>query len=399
MGWARTRRVVHAMRRHGVGALAQRIRARLHELRRHDLGLETDLRELLDADIRHPPPPRRIAHDGKLVLNWLISNVGYERGGLTGVLRMAVALEQRGHTCRIYLTHSSHSRLTVREQAGLLRADFPQLRAEVLADARAQRPAHACIATAWQTAYVAFNHGAGANRFYFVQDLEPMFFPAGSAAELARNTYRMNLYGLTLGPWLAATLRSDFGMPCSHFDFAADLDQYARVNRGPRSGIVFYARPGTARRGFELGVLALRAFHARRPEQPIHLIGGSVRGWQLGFPCVEHGHLSHTELAALYNRCATGLVLSFTNPSFLVLELLAAGCTPVVNDAPHVRMSLGSEGIAYARPSPAELAAALSSAVDAAGAATRSSASRVASWTASARQVESILLERVSNGW
>jgi glycosyltransferase involved in cell wall biosynthesis len=361
--------------------------------------LEIDAQELIDADLRRPPQPRATPHDGQLVLNWLISNVGYERGGLTGAIRMAAALEQRGHKSRVYITHSSHSRLTVREQADLLRADFPQLRAEVLADARAQRPAHACIATAWQTAYVAFNHAAGANRFYFVQDLEPLFYPAGSAAELARNTYRMNFYGVTLGPWLAATLRSEFGMPCGHFDFAADLAQYADVNRGPRRGVIFYARPGTARRGFELGVLALRAFHARRPEQPIHVVGSSLSGWRLGFPYVEHGHLSHIELAELYNRCSAGLVLSFTNASFLVLELLAAGCTPVVNDAPHIRMSLGSEGIVYAQPSPVDLAAALASAVDARAAGTAPDAPRIASWESSAQQLERILLERVSVGW
>ncbi len=389
------------MRRHGAGVLRQRIGARLYELQRRDLGLEIDVQELIDADITHRLQPRPTAHDGTLVLNWLIANVGYERGGLTGAIRMAAALEQRGHTCRVYLTHCAHSRLTVREQADLLRADFPQLRAEVLAGARTQRPAHACIATAWQTAYAAFNHGADSNRFYFVQDLEPSFFPAGSAAELARNTYRMNFYGVTLGPWLAATLRSEFGMPCSHFDFAADLTQYLDVNRGPRRGVVFYARPGTARRGFELGVLALRAFHARSPEQPIHVVGSSLRGRRLGFPYIEHGHLSHAGLSELYNRCSAGLVLSFTNASFLVLELLAAGCTPVVNDAPHVRMSLGTGGIVYAHPSPVELAAALVDAVDAraTGAVDAPAVPHIASWDASAAQVEQILLDRVSVGW
>jgi hypothetical protein len=70
------------------------------------------------------------------------------------------------------------------------------------------------------------------------------------------------------------------------------------------------------------------------------------------------------ELDDLYNRCVTGLVLSATNVSLVPQEMLAAGCIPVVNDAPHNRVVLDNDAVAYAHATPFELADALSALVE-----------------------------------
>ena len=73
--------------------------------------------------------------------------------------------------------------------------------------------------------------------------------------------------------------------------------------------------------------------------------------------------LSPEGLNELYNRAAAGLVISLTNMSLLPLELLAAGCIPVVTDGEHNRAVSDNPYIAYAPTSPHALAQALNDVV------------------------------------
>ena len=82
------------------------------------------------------------------------------------------------------------------------------------------------------------------------------------------------------------------------------------------------------------------------------------------FAFTNHGHLPADELAALYNRCRAGLVLSLTNLSLLPAELLAAGCIPVMNDGENTRASCDSPCARFARPEPRALADELGAVVE-----------------------------------
>jgi glycosyltransferase involved in cell wall biosynthesis len=255
---------------------------------------------------------------------------------------------------------------------------------------------HALFATSWTTAYPVRNARVNAPKFYFVQDFEPWFFPVGSESVLAENTYRFGLYGITAGGWLAQKLHDDYGMQCDHFDFGSDYGRYTYVNSGPRDGIFVYGRPVTERRGFHLAVLAIDQFHRMCPKYEIHMAGWPVKGWQLPFPFVDHGVMPLDELNDLYNRCAAGLVLSLTNFSLLPLELMAAGCIPVLNDGPNNRLVSNNPYLVYARPTPRGLAEALASVVgqpdlpEKARMASQSAAGL--SWDESCKQLERIML-------
>ena len=85
---------------------------------------------------------------------------------------------------------------------------------------------------------------------------------------------------------------------------------------------------------------------------------------KLPFRAVDHGFLNPTQLNELYNRCVAGLVLSATNVSLVPHEMLASGCIPVVNDAEHARIVLDNDHVAYAPPTPFELANALNTLVE-----------------------------------
>ena len=48
-------------------------------------------------------------------------------------------------------------------------------------------------------------------RLYFIQDFEPLFYPAGAEYVLAEETYRFGFRAITVGPMLADLLRDRFG--------------------------------------------------------------------------------------------------------------------------------------------------------------------------------------------
>jgi glycosyltransferase involved in cell wall biosynthesis len=317
-------------------------------------------------------------------------------GGHTTMFRMISALEQAGHVCVVYLDDRHGWELE--QHRATIRGWWPWVRADVRDAAAGIEHAHAIFATSWDTAYKVLASPARGARFYFVQDFEPWFHPAGSEALLAEATYRFGFHGVTAGRWLAETLRRDYGMPADHFDFGRDAG-YALDRNAARTGVCFYSRPETPRRAFELGLVTLDLFAARHPEVEIHLYGRAVK--RPPFAAVDHGLLTPAGLNDLYNRCVAGLVLSATNVSLVPHEMLAAGCIPVVNDAEHNRVVLDNPEVVYAPATPFELADALSALVErragerAAAAEAAAASVRDASWDQAGRTVERIVREVV----
>jgi glycosyltransferase involved in cell wall biosynthesis len=272
------------------------------------------------------------------------------------MFRIIEQLEHHGHTNRVYVYDRYHGDLV--SHAATIRHLFPKVRGEIGDATQRMAPCDAVFATAWPTAYVVRNSALDARRFYLVQDFEPSFYPAGTESLLAETTYRFGFHGVAIGAWLAEKLTQEFGMDCTHFEFGCDTSRYFLTNTMSRQEIVFYARRGVHRRGFELGILALELFSRWHPKVRIHLFGEPIR--RLPFPFQSHGVMSPDELNVLYNRCAAGLSLSLTNISLIPLELLGAGCIPVVNDAPHNRGTVKNPYVKYASATPEGLAKALS---------------------------------------
>ena len=71
------------------------------------------------------------------------------------------------------------------------------------------------------------------------------------------------------------------------------------------------------------------------------------------------------KLNTIYNQCNAGLSISFTNVSLVALEMLAAGCIPVVNDTVQVRIDLNNPFVRYTPAYPSALASELEAIVDA----------------------------------
>ena len=364
-----------------------------HKFKIHFLA---DYSDILKANWNEKPyNPRTKKVSSPLTVNWVMSPPR-SGGGHQNIFRFIKYLEDRGHGCQVYL-YSVKDRPTLTELKEGMQGHYPPTRAaqtmQWLDDEMA--PADAVLATGWETAYAVFNDKTEARKFYFVQDFEPYFYPAGSEYVLAENTYRMNFYGITAGGWLPRKLKNEYGMECDYYDFGSDPGLYKFENTKPRKEVFFYARPVTVRRGFELGIMALELFHQKRPEYTITLAGWDVSEYQIPFPYKNLKTLSLGELSEVYNQCAAGLVVSLTNMSLLPLELLACGVIPVMNDGPNNTEVSNNRYIKYAHASPDALAEALIETVDRKDLPTyakkASESVRELSWEKSCQKFEQIL--------
>jgi len=352
----------------GLRAKVDALTAEVRELRTLDKPLHVfwpvRTEDLLALDSGNAPaarPSRR--HQPPYLFNWVLPPMGPASGGHVDIFRTIAYLESRGHRCRVYFDDPLNGGSLEGVEAAM--TGYPSIQADLHYNATTMEPCDAAFATSWHTAYPLRRFVDAAKRFYYVQDFEPYFEAAGTYSNLAANTYRFGFHGLTLGTWLADKLSGEYDMKCDAFDFGVDGEQYMLRNPQPRRKVMFYARPTSARRGFELGVLALEHFHGLHPECEIEMVGGDIDRYELPFPCNRNGVLTVDQLCELYNQCAAGLVVSFTNMSLLPLEMLACGCTPVTNDSPNTRFVEYAEKLRFAQATPIALAEALAAAAEA----------------------------------
>jgi glycosyltransferase involved in cell wall biosynthesis len=350
----RYRQVRNVWKAEGARGLSHRIRKLVAErVSPKDITMPVRPKDVVEADLARPiragflePIP-----DKPRYINWVTIPAGPGSGGHTTLYRIVKYLEAHGYVNRVYFYDVHHVDHQYYESILRNYYGFNGFVGEV---DDGMEDAHAIVATSWPTAYPVFNARCAGKRFYFVQDFEPYFYPAGALRVLAENTYRMGFHAITAGRWLSEKLRAEFSMEADHFEFGSDTAAYNRLADSQRNGVAFYARPEVARRGFELGLMALEIFAKRRPEIELHFYGDKMG--RLPFAFINHGRVTQDQLNNIYNRCYAGLSLSLTNVSLVPHEMLAAGCIPIVNDADHNRIVLDNPYVRYAPLNPHALA-------------------------------------------
>lgn len=338
-----------------------------NDKRKHAINTGAIYDEILIADPSKPANRnwKGIGETGRpLVFNWLMPPPGKGSGGHMTIFRFIKYLEDAGHLCRIYF-HNPGKGSTVDAVQSQMGNAFPKVKAVMswLKQDEDMEDADGIFATSWQTAYTVYSSRVNAKKFYFVQDFEPYFYPTGSFSILAENTYKLGLRGITAGGWLSKKLHKDYGMTTDHFWFGSDGDTYSFDGNKNRKRVVFYARPTTERRAFELGILSLDIFHKNHPDYTISFIGWDVSEFNIPFPYENLGILTPSELNKVYNNSSASLVMSLTNMSLLPLELLASGCLPVVNKGDNNTQVSDNKYIEYSDNDPISLAKTLSGAV------------------------------------
>jgi glycosyltransferase involved in cell wall biosynthesis len=335
--------------------LVQRIsRSAYQRLGSVDLEFPLELDDVADSrDLNLAVPSHRPQRGTPLTIGWICTPPGPGSGGHTTMFRMIEAAEAAGHTCVLYLYDRFHGQTSRHEQ--IIRTYWPQIRAEVRSVHDGLAALDAYVATGWPTAHVlAARPGLATRRLYLVQDYEPYFYPHGSEYVLAEDTYRFGFRCIAVGWMVADLLRSKHGVEAPVAEYGCDTSVYQLTNTGERTGVVFYAKRGVARRGFELGVLALREFHRHEPAYEIHMVGDPCQS--LPFPVTSHGRLPPVGLSQIYNRCRAGLAISFTNVSLVPAEMLACGVIPALTGSPSARYDLNNEFVRWADPSPVAVA-------------------------------------------
>lgn len=352
-------------------------------------------------------PLTRIYDPACLDIHWILPSFGRGAGGHMTIFRMVELLERFGHRQTVWLQNATNfadqaaARTRIREwykpigdrvQVLFLPDDVRQLAGDIL------------IATDCWTVFPAIAAQNFKERFYFVQDFEPEFHPAGENKLVAEATYEFGLPALTAGAWLLQKMEES-GIWARAWDLCADLDTYhpAPVRPAVEEAVVqiaFYARPYTPRRAVHLGFAAFAELSRRGRSFRVHLFGEDDIDVPDDFPHVLHGILSPKQLGELYRSCDIGVVFSATNYSLIPLEMMACELPVVELDVPSTRAIFEDGEVAFAKPLPFSVADAIEQVMG--DEALRSELRRKgrafvarSSWRESACRVEAALRERL----
>jgi glycosyltransferase involved in cell wall biosynthesis len=175
-------------------------------------------------------------------------------------------------------------------------------------------------------------------KFYFVQDCEPLFYPAGSTYAQAELTYRFGFFGICNTETLLGMYEREYGGSATFFKPQVDPlvfhGSIARDNTGPKR-IFFYGRPGHARNGFELTIQGMKMLKARLCDQVELICAGAEwdpEEFNLQGIVNNLGLLGYEETGELYRSCHIGFVMMMTrHPSYLPFELMGCGALLVSN--------------------------------------------------------------------
>ena len=343
-----------------------------------------------------------------LTINWLVPEPFPGAGGDVGLFRIIRLLAEFGHDCRVYVVpYNLMNDYSVEEIRAYIGKHFGPTPAHYEKWSGSVADADCTFATFWPTAENVLALPNGGHRFYLVQDFEPAFYPGDAHhTERAENTYRAGFHCLTLGRWLTKLLRERYGATADYFDFAVDPQIYRAQSglRTPARRVCFYARPATPRRGYELGIEALRLVKTRLPEVEIVFYGTADPQPRPAFPFTDRGLVSAEDLAMLFSSCDVGLVVSLSNPSFVPLEMMACQCALVEIASERL------EGIAthgqdawLVEPTPDAIAGGIirlleDDALRERLIANASERAHKMDWRDSARQIEAVLLRELAAG-
>lgn len=298
-------------------------------------------------------------NDDKKIINWIIPEMGVGSGGHINIFRFVLNLQNMGFQNRIYV-HRGNNLLTDEKLRTFLKEHYEiqdDCGIEIYCDVSKAKFAHATIATSWQTAYFVKNFNNTISKFYFVQDFEPYFYAKGSEYIFAENTYKFGLKGITAGDWLKEKLRNEYQMVTESFGFSYDHDMYVpHEKRDNKNRLFMYARPVTARRSFELGLLALCELHKRIPDIEVIFAGWDISNYKIPFTHLNAGSVKLSELADLYAQCDMCLVFSNTNLSLLPLEVMASNSVVVCNDGEHCKWLTNKENSILVEEDPVKIA-------------------------------------------
>ena len=297
-------------------------------------------------------------------VNWFLpdfDNPYY--GGIHTILRFADRFRSAHGVENRFVICGAGPEATVRAAIGRAFPDLADAEAVVAGDTpdfekRIPR-SDAGVASLWSTTHPLVRSRSAERSFYFVQDFEPIFYPAGTVYALAEETYRLGLYGIANGPVLKELYES-YGGRATSFVPAVDTELFhpePERRYGEPFTIFLYGRPGHPRNCYELAVAALRKVKEALGER-VRILAAGSKDADEGADWIEHlGLLDYEKTAELYRECDAGLALSVSmHPSYIPFQLMASGALVISNrNAATGWLLRDRENSLLARPSPDSL--------------------------------------------
>ncbi|MFC1798836.1 glycosyltransferase, partial [Thermodesulfobacteriota bacterium] len=277
------------------------------------------------------------AKDHSLCISWVAPFPFHGSGGHNDIFIAANEMVKRGHQVTIYFTEGAktHSPKSAKEYIEK-HFGYP-INFDIVLGTNMIKSCDVLLATHHSTIRIINEMNNKAYTLaYFVQDYEPYFSPVGSEYFEAEMSYKGNIFAITLGKWLARTLKNNYGTRVRSIDFWVDRQYYYpqngdRSNKSSTRTLIFFARPSMFRRCFSLGIEALANLHKKMPHVEIVMYGtDDLKNYNLDFPYIDKGILPIQELGKLYRSADLGLIFSTTNPSLVIFEAMACGL-PVVD--------------------------------------------------------------------
>ncbi|MCJ7696678.1 MAG: glycosyltransferase [Anaerolineaceae bacterium] len=289
-------------------------------------------------------------HAGELKIQsvtWFIPDFQHAYyGGMHTILRFADFMTREyGVTNQFALVGT----FDTEELSAKISEAFPALQAakvckvDIISSMNELAPMDASIATLWSTAYASLKFNDVKRKFYFIQDYEPLFYPAGSTQAQVEATYKFGFYGLCNTPPLRQIYQEQYKGQATSFNPCVDSKVFNTINRevhhhGAPWRVFFYARPEHPRNGFELCAVGLRKLKHRLGDQVQILSAGDSwdpKAYGLQGVVDNLGLIPYEKTGDVYRSCDAGLVMMFTrHPSYLPFEMMACGCGVVSNRNP-----------------------------------------------------------------
>jgi len=298
------------------------------------------------SELQRSSDVQRQARTGPVTsATWFVSHFDHLAfGGIYTIFRFISGFAERGVHNRIVIFDRKTTD-PAEVKAAVVRA-FPSLAAAeiIVFNQEAHRiedlpPSDVAFCTFWVSAYVLLRYNQTGRKYYFIQDYEPAFYPAGSMYALAQSTYRFGFEGIVNTPGLMSALRAAHGLDGVSFVPAVDERFFfpaPRSARGGRLRVFFYVRPNNSRNAFELVTIIMRLLNARYGDRIEIVTAGSdwsERDHGLRGKVTNLGLLGTLEsVGALYRSCDIGVVYMLSkHPSYQPFEFMACGMATVTN--------------------------------------------------------------------
>ena len=152
-------------------------------------------------------------------------------------------------------------------------------------------------------------------------------------------------------------LREEYGMDTESFGFSYDKDLYIpKEKHDSIKRIFFYARPYTARRDFELGLLALEEVSKRVKGLEVVFAGEDVSKYVIPFKHRNLGIVNIEKLSSIYSQSDLCLIISNTNLSLLPLEVMASNSVVVCSKGENSTWLVNSDNAILVNYDPVDIA-------------------------------------------